>query len=72
MRVSGGRCEITPGRATDPDATATVGAGDLIRMVSGATAFPELLASGNLELGGNPFVALRFPSLFRLPARVAD
>jgi hypothetical protein len=39
-------------------------------MVSGAASFPELLAWGRLELGGDPFLALRFPSLFRLPARV--
>ena len=45
------------------------GADDLIRLVSGAVGFPQLLASGRLELAGNPFVALRFPGLFRLPAR---
>jgi hypothetical protein len=40
--------------------------------VSGAATFPQLLASGRLELAGNPFVALRFPGLFRLPAHAAD
>jgi alkyl sulfatase BDS1-like metallo-beta-lactamase superfamily hydrolase len=69
LTIAAGRCEVKSGPATDAGATATVGAGDLIRMVSGAVSFPELLASGQLELAGDPFLALRFPSLFRLPAQ---
>jgi hypothetical protein len=72
LAVADGRCEVAPGPASDPDASATLGADDLIRMVTGAVGFPELLASGRLELAGNPFIALRFPGLFRLPARSAD
>lgn len=72
LAVADGRCEVTVGPASDPAATATLGADDLIRMVSGAVGFPELLASGRLELAGNPFIALRFPALFRLPARAAE
>jgi hypothetical protein len=72
LRVADGRCGVAAGPASDPAATATLGADDLIRMVSGAVGFPELLASGRLELAGNPFVALRFPALFRLPPRSAD
>jgi hypothetical protein len=71
ITVSEGRCDIERGPASEPGATATVGADDLIRMTSGATGFPELLATGRLELGGDPFLALRFPALFRLPARRA-
>jgi len=40
-----------------------------IRMGGPQINHPQLLASGRLELAGNPFVALRFPGLFRLPAR---
>jgi SCP-2 sterol transfer family len=69
LRIAAARCEVAPGPAPDAGAAATVGAGDLIRMVTGAVSFPELLASGRLELAGDPFLALRFPSLFRLPAR---
>ena len=72
LTVADGRCGVTAGPASGPAATATLGADDLIRMVSGAVGFPELLASGRLELAGNPFIALRFPGLFRLPARTAD
>jgi hypothetical protein len=71
LTVADGRCEVRPGPAADPAATATIGADDLIRMVSGAIGFPELLASGRMELGGDPFLALRFPALFRLPPRPA-
>jgi hypothetical protein len=28
-----------------------------------------MLASGRLELSGDPFLAVRFPNLFRMPAR---
>jgi hypothetical protein len=69
LRISGGACHLTPGAGADAGAVATLGADDLIRMASGAISFPELLASGRLELGGDPFLALRFPGLFRLPAR---
>jgi SCP-2 sterol transfer family len=72
LTVADARCGVTAGPASGPAATATLGADDLIRMVSGAVGFPELLASGRLELAGNPFIALRFPALFRLPARTAD
>jgi hypothetical protein len=59
---------VTRGPAARPNASVTVGAGDVIRMVSGAAGWPELLATGRLELAGDPFTALRFPQLFRLPA----
>jgi hypothetical protein len=68
LAVSDGTCSVTRGPATRPNASVTVGAGDVIRMVSGASGWPELLATGRLELAGDPFTALRFPQLFRLPA----
>jgi hypothetical protein len=71
LKVADGRCEVKAGPAAKPAATATIGADDLIRMVSGAIGFPELLASGRMQLNGNPFLALRFPALFKLPARPA-
>ncbi len=68
LRISGGRCEVRPGPARDPGAAVLVGAGDMIRLASGAVGWPELLSAGRLELSGDPFLALRFPNLFRLPA----
>jgi hypothetical protein len=69
LTVADGRCEVKPGPAPDASASAELGGDDLIRMVSGAIGFSELLASGRLELAGDPFLALRFPGLFRLPPR---
>jgi hypothetical protein len=68
LRVSGGRCEVRQAPAERPGAVAELGADDMIRLASGAIGWPELLSSGRLELSGDPFLALRFPSLFRLPA----
>ncbi|MDQ6606079.1 MAG: SCP2 sterol-binding domain-containing protein [Actinomycetota bacterium] len=68
LRIFGGRCEVRPGPARHPGAGVLVGAGDMIRMASGAVGWPELLSAGRLELSGDPFLALRFPNLFRLPA----
>lgn len=68
ISIHDGRCEVRRGGAGDGVTAVTVAAGDLVRLGSGATGWPELLASGRLELTGNPFEALRFPTLFRLPA----
>jgi len=68
LTVSGGTCTMRRGAAARANASVTVGADDVIRMASGAVAWPELLAAGRLELAGDPFTALRFPQLFRLPA----
>ena len=48
-------------------ARATIGADDLILLAGGAVTWPQLLSSGRFELTGDPFLALRFASLFRLP-----
>lgn len=71
LAVSRGRCQVTPGPAPDAQANAMVRADDMIRLVSGAVGWPELLAAGRLELAGDPFLALRFPGLFRLPPKRA-
>jgi SCP-2 sterol transfer family len=68
LAIASGACDVRPGAARSPGASAELGADDMIRLVSGATGWPELLSSGRLELSGDPFLALRFPALFRLPA----
>ena len=67
LLVSNGRCEARSGHAANPQATATLGADDMIRLASGGIGWPELLSTGRLELTGDPFVGLRFPNLFRFP-----
>jgi len=69
LMISDGSCEVRPGPAHDPGASAQIGADDMIRLASGAVGWPQLLAAGRLELSGDPFLALRFPNLFRLPAQ---
>jgi SCP-2 sterol transfer family protein len=68
VQITDQRCVVTPGPATDPGAAVTVGGDDLIRLASGAAAWPALLSSGRMELAGDPFLALRFPNLFGLRA----
>ena len=61
------RCTVSPGPPARADARAGLGADDLILLAGGAATWPQLLSSGRFELTGDPFLALRFASLFRLP-----
>jgi SCP-2 sterol transfer family len=70
IHIHEGRCDVRSGGA-DGVTAVTVNAGDLVRLASAATGWPELLSGGRLELSGNPFEALRFPVLFRLPPAAA-
>ena len=67
VRIGAGRCSVRAGTPDAPGARAAIGSDDLIRLASGAVAWPELFSSGRFELTGDPFLALRFASLFRLP-----
>ena len=66
--VDDGRCQVRPARAGSADTRATVSLADMLRMTIGIASWPELLSSGRLILDGDPFLALRLPALFRLPA----
>jgi hypothetical protein len=68
LSVTGGQCSVRPSAAHTAGAVVLVGGDDLIRLISGAVSWPQLLSSGRLELSGDPFLVLRFPTLFRLPA----
>jgi putative sterol carrier protein len=68
LHVDQGRMRLSRGAPPNPGATVTAQAGDLMRLASGAVGWPQLLAAGRLELTGDPFLALRFPGLFRLPS----
>jgi hypothetical protein len=71
IKIHDGRCEVRRGGAGEGVTAVTVAAGDLVRLGSAAMGWPELLSSGRLELSGNPFEALIFPTVFRLPAQRA-
>jgi hypothetical protein len=67
LAIAGARCSVRPGVPERATARAALGAGDLILLAGGAVTWPQLLSSGRFELTGDPFLALRFASLFRLP-----
>jgi hypothetical protein len=66
IAIAEGRCRVRAGAARSPGAAVELSAGDMIRLASGAGDWPQMLSSGRLELSGDPFLALRFPSLFRI------
>jgi hypothetical protein len=67
LAIAGARCSVRPGVPSRAHARATIGADDLILLAGGAVTWPQLLSSGRFQLTGDPFLALRFASLFRLP-----
>lgn len=69
LRIRDRRCTVERRSAPDAGAHVTVSAGDVARLVTGTVQWPALLAAGRLELTGDPFLALRFPTLFGFAAR---
>jgi hypothetical protein len=67
LRVTDRRLDVARGAVPAAGAGVSIGADDMLRMVSGGIGWPELLAQKRLTLSGDPFLALRFPKLFRLP-----
>ena len=70
LAIADANCSVRSGAAARPGARAVVGSDDLILLASGVATWPELLSSGRFELSGDPFLALRFASLFKLPVRL--
>ena len=67
LAIAGARCSVRAGAPPQAQARATLGADDLILLAGGAATWPQLLSSGRFALAGDPFLALRFAGLFRLP-----
>lgn len=67
LAIAGARCSVRSGAPARANARAEIGADDLILLAGGAVTWPQLLSSGRFTLTGDPFLALRFASLFRLP-----
>jgi len=67
LRIAGARCTVRPGAPAQANARAALGSDDLILLAGGAATWPQLLSSGRFQLTGDPFLALRFASLFQLP-----
>lgn len=64
ITIAGGECSVRPGPAAGADAGATIGLADVVRLVIGDARGPQLLSSGRLQVSGDPFLAMRLPSLF--------
>ena len=69
IRVADGSCRVERRPAPEAKANMTVSAGDIVRMITGSVEWPVLLAANRLELGGDPFLGLRFPQLFGISTR---
>jgi hypothetical protein len=67
LAIADARCTVRRGPPERANARARIGADDLILLAGGAATWPQLLSSGRFELTGDPFLALRFASLFGLP-----
>lgn len=70
LAIAQGHCSVQAGGSasiSEAAAVASIGSDDLILLATGAVGWPELFSSGRFELTGDPFLALRFASLFRLP-----
>jgi len=62
------KCRVIFGPDPKARVVVTAGADDLIHMASGEIGWPQLVSAGRLVLWGDPFLALRFPLLFGMPA----
>jgi hypothetical protein len=62
------KCRVVFGGDPRTRVIVTTGADDIIRMASGEIGWPQLVSARRLVLWGDPFLALRFPMLFGLPA----
>ncbi len=69
VRIEDGACRVRRGASGAAGAVAAVTLADLIRLSLGLVGWPKLMSTGRLVLSGDPFLALRFPALFRLPAQ---
>ena len=69
LQIDDGACRVHRGADGAAQAVAAIALPDLIRLSLGLVGWPKLMSSGRLELSGDPFLAIRFPSLFRLPAQ---
>src|ERR1700744_2377500 len=67
LAIAQARCSVRSGAPAQANARASIGADDLILLAGGAVTWPQLLSSCRFQLTGDPFLALRFASLFGLP-----
>jgi ubiquinone biosynthesis protein UbiJ len=69
LAFADGDCTVRRGGNGAAQATVTADAADLVRLVAGRVTWYRLLGAGRMELDGDPYVAVRFPSLLGLTRR---
>ena len=70
VTIADQKCDVIPGAPPSPGARASIASDDLILLAGGVVGWPQLLSSGRFALTGDPFLALRFAGLFRLPVEL--
>ncbi len=69
VTLDNGRCLVQRRPSERPTATLSVGLADMIRMATGAVGVPALLQGGRLQVNGDLFLIMRFPTFFGMPTR---
>jgi predicted lipid carrier protein YhbT len=66
--IEDGAATVLPGEPREADLEITIDAADLLRVATGNAAAPALYVTGELEIYGDPWLAMRLPRLFVLGA----
>ncbi len=62
--IEDGTATVFPGEPREADLEIAIDAADLLRVATGVAPAPNLYVTGDLEIHGDPWLALRLPKLF--------
>jgi predicted lipid carrier protein YhbT len=61
-----GTAGVIPGGPREPDLTFTIDGVDFLLLVTGNASGPTLFVRGDIEIDGDPWLAMRLPRLFAI------
>ena len=64
-----GEAEVVRGAQREPDLTFTIDGVDFLLLVTGNASGPALFVRGEIEMDGDPWLAMRLPGMFALGSR---
>jgi putative sterol carrier protein len=64
--IKDGTCTVTPGAASNPNLTLSIGAQDWLDMISGKQSGQMLFMSGKLKVKGDMGLAMKLGSMFSM------
>ena len=64
--IKDGTCTVTPGSASNPNLTLSIGAQDWLDMISGKQSGQMLFMSGKLKVKGDMGLAMKLGSMFSM------